>query len=894
MSIPITVVFPSVALDGNGIGDYELGSVAADGTVTITDLYPGYVNPYLQNSSNPLYFTHIGNLSSKAVFEATDASHGRELWVTDGTIAGTTILKNINLGGDSFSASGINPSSNYGAMSSPFGGSVYFSATDGTNGYELWKTDGTAAGTVMVKDINANAASSSPSSFAVVGSTLYFNATDATHGAELWKTDGTAGGTVLVADIFTGDDPYNPGSPGSSYPFRLTAVGNTLFFVAQDDTHGEELWKSDGTSGGTSMVKNINSFNPGSGEMGSNPNALTAVGNILYFAADDRTHGSELWRSDGTDAGTYMVKNINPTTTAGNSYENGSNIQDMVNLNGTLIFFADDGVYGSELWKSDGTGGGTSLIKDINPVETFGGTVGSGTAGNTQLTVVGNLVFFVASNGINGAELWKTDGTSAGTAMVANLNPYGASAPEEFRAAEGYLYFTAYDGTVGSTPQYSLYRTDGTTTTVVASHCYSNGNGFNGFALFAPNLIEGDDSANTLVATSGSDWIYGYGGNDIIEMGPYLTANNVIDGGSGSDTLSLDGDYSAGVSFGSKTVLSVERFVFAAGNTYKLTTSEASVASGKTLTVDASALGSSNRLRFNGAAETNGKFTIIGGAGNDTLTGGAGADTFDLSKGGADVVSGGAGNDVFYIMGTLTASDKIDGGSGSDTVNLNGDYSAGVTFTSTTMLSVEVLNISSGHTYKLTTSEATVASGKSLVVDASTLGASDRLIFDASAETNGRFVITGGAGIDTLTGGTGDDRYTGGGGGDMLTGGAGADTFLYFQASDSSSNAFDTITGFDAAVDKIDLWTIVSGIDSAVTAGKLWNSTFDANLASILTGKLNANHAVLVTPDAGTYEGQQFLVIDTNGVAGYQAGADLVIKLVSPSNLSILNSGTFT
>ena len=117
---------------------------------------------------------------------------------------------------------------------------------------------------------------------------------------------------------------------------------------------------------------------------------------------------------------------------------------------------------------------------------------------------------------------------------------------------------------------------------------------------------------------------------------------------------------------------------------------------------------------------------------------------------------------------------------------------------------------------------------------------------------------------------------------------------MYGQASDSSSNKFDTITDFDATVDRIDTWTKVYGVDPAVNTGKLWNSTFDSNLTTILSGKLKAHHAVLVTPDAGTYAGQQFLVIDTNGVAGYQAGTDLVIRLTSPANLLSLNSGTFT
>ena len=95
---------------------------------------------------------------------------------------------------------------------------------------ELWKSDGTAAGTVLVKDINPGSASSEPSNLTNVNGTLFFTADDGAHGIELWKSDGTAAGTVLVKDI-------NPGSAGSDPP-RLTNVNGTLFFSANDGTHG--------------------------------------------------------------------------------------------------------------------------------------------------------------------------------------------------------------------------------------------------------------------------------------------------------------------------------------------------------------------------------------------------------------------------------------------------------------------------------------------------------------------------------------------------------------------------------------------------------------------------------------------------------------------------------
>ena len=130
----------------------------------------------------------------------------------------------------------------------------------------------------MVLDINANTLSSNPSAIVAIGSTAYFTADDGVHGVELWKSDGTAAGTVLVKDI-------NPGSAGSE-PSNLTNVNGTLFFAADDGANGPELWKSDGTAAGTVLVKDIN---PGSA--GSGPYFLTNVNGTLFFTANDGTHG---------------------------------------------------------------------------------------------------------------------------------------------------------------------------------------------------------------------------------------------------------------------------------------------------------------------------------------------------------------------------------------------------------------------------------------------------------------------------------------------------------------------------------------------------------------------------------------------------------------------------
>lgn len=310
-----------------------------------------------------------------------------------------------------------------------FGSTLFFAAGDGVTGHELWRSDGTEAGTFLVKDIRPGSGSSVPALFTASGGTVFFVADDEVHGNELWRTDGTAAGTTLVKDI-------DPGSGGSA-PRLMTDVGGTLLFRAFTEALGHELWRSDGTEQGTTLVKDIT---PGAD--GSLPVELTEVGGTLFFSLDAATPAErfDLWRSDGTPEGTTPVKAFDPTA------DGSQGPRDLTDIGGgVLLFSADDsGTLDDELWRSDGTTAGTTLVKDINP-----GPMGSFPG---QFTVVGSTVLFAAGG------LWRTDGTAAGTTLVSDL----PSEINEITNVRGTAFFRAFDGTFPQGHGFELWRSDGT------------------------------------------------------------------------------------------------------------------------------------------------------------------------------------------------------------------------------------------------------------------------------------------------------------------------------------------------------------------------------------------------------------------------------------------------
>ena len=362
-----------------------------------------------------------------------------------------------------------------------FDGKLYFSATDSTHGFEPWVSDETTNGTHLLADIFIGSGNSFPQSMTVDSDAnlLFFQANDSVHGAELWVTNGDS--TRLLLDINPGENP--------SLPQNMFMYNHKLYFQADDGRHGPELWVSDGTVGGTQMVTDINTTQ--SDSAGSFPSAFAIYNGLLYFSANDGTHGYELWVTDGTANGTHLVYDIYPGTFSAspadltvfngklyfsatdsvngtemwstdgtttqlvfdfNAGYQSSNPQGLTPFNGKLYFQADDGIDGPELWSLNGSGTGAQIVNDI-----YQGPTGSYPQG---FILYQGKLFFQATDSLHGTELWSTDGTNAGTVMVQDIVPgLNSSSPAHFIIYHGNLYFIAQPDSVSGD---ELFVTNGT------------------------------------------------------------------------------------------------------------------------------------------------------------------------------------------------------------------------------------------------------------------------------------------------------------------------------------------------------------------------------------------------------------------------------------------------
>lgn len=423
----------------------------AAGTWMVEDLYPGIFG------SSPQWLTPLG---PDLLFTTQDPDHGRELWKTDGTAAGTTLVADIHPTGSSDPAS-----------FATWNGSAYFTARDDAHGDELWATDGTGAGTFLVRDISPGSAGSvrrdrsqgtNEHTPAVIGGHLLFAARTATSGWELWRTDGTESGTELVLDI-------EPG-PEDSSPRQLTPMGNAVYFHAEQQGSGDELWVSDGTAAGTHLVRDIEP-----GPDSSSPHSFTAAEGTLYFVANTSATGSELWKSDGSQGGTLLVEDIVPGPTSALSWTSYYGLEAFGNR---LLFSARDETHGDEPWVSDGTPEGTFLLADLH-----GGVAGAFNPIFQPLVSTvfdGRAYFFGFGDGV-GYEPWSTDGTETGTRLLADIDQQHSSIPKnyffwltEMADTGNTLFFRAQNDMDGP----ELWKTDGSEAGTVPVTDLSTGSSF--------------------------------------------------------------------------------------------------------------------------------------------------------------------------------------------------------------------------------------------------------------------------------------------------------------------------------------------------------------------------------------------------------------------------------
>jgi ELWxxDGT repeat protein len=359
-------------------------------------------------------------------FDADDGVHGHELWRTDGTKSGTQLAVDIYPGPDSSLPEG--PILNV-------DDSLYFAASD-NEGRSVFRSDGTPAGTAPVPGTEGL----NPFLFVPAAHRFYFRVPlpdpYGGSGTTLWASDGTQGGTTPL-----GDQPYINESPqcaaSSSAATRLVTVGDVAYFCSYDPQHGSELWRSNGTQTGTQMVADL-----APGPASAVPLWITPFRKdvIFFTSADGRT---QLWRTDGTAAGTTPITTLPDT----------EDVDLPVVADGRIFFFAPRPNQ-SVLWSSDGTAAGTTSVQHL-PFWQGHGEVVAGP---------GRTILFTAYSKRFGNELWRSDGTTAGTRLVKDIAPgrkngYGtSSAPLQLTpAADGAVYFTATVPRRGR----ELWRTDG-------------------------------------------------------------------------------------------------------------------------------------------------------------------------------------------------------------------------------------------------------------------------------------------------------------------------------------------------------------------------------------------------------------------------------------------------
>lgn len=413
-------------------------------------------NEYDVNPAGSSYPKELTIMNGRLYFIATNVANGQEIFYTNGVYPNLTLVSDIMAGPLGSGAANLTVLN---------GSKLIFSADGGGGkGIELWQSDGTNTGTSLVKDIYAGGVSSTPESFYAFNGKVFFSAYGSAGGnQDLWVTDGTNAGTYLFKDI-------NP--TGGSYPKGYCEMGGKLFFEAFTDLEGDEIWVSDGTDTGTRLLKDVKT-----GMMGSYPQNFVAIGNKLFFTVSvPPPAGSVVYESDGTTAGTNVFSRpgfnhinsnfimpwrnkiyLNSGFTSPDAlwYTDGTiagtdSVKKVdfagwpVVYNDKLYFAGSTPGSGIELMVSDGTKAGTKLLADI-----ISGPDGSAPS---YLTLYKNKIYFIAQSSLGDTQLYVSDGTDTGTHKVINplgtqTNPLSVTAFNGFKEMDGKLFFAAnYSG----------------------------------------------------------------------------------------------------------------------------------------------------------------------------------------------------------------------------------------------------------------------------------------------------------------------------------------------------------------------------------------------------------------------------------------------------------------
>lgn len=380
----------------------------------------------------------VGTTERHVYFYANDGIHGMELWRTDGTSAGTIMLGDIEPGPKGILYEG----GNRGQVLKD--GRLVLRITTAAFGSELWVTDGTVEGTRILRDWNVGAAGSNPDNLIAAGGKVFFTL----NGDSLWVTDGSEAGTTKVhtasfqAAIFVREFQQKVVLWSGTDVLVFDGISGGAELVAQKDGFGTPMVNGASLAcggrffwwDGSRNLRYTNGTRAGSGVLFVSTwnGALGCRNGALAFGGKDEAHGTELWWSDGVVPDARLLKDINPGTSS-------SSPSQFAELGNRLLFAAGTAANGEELWITDGTADGTVLVADIAPF--------TGSSNISNITVLGSVAIFRAGPA-DSQMLWATDGTAGGTRSSDQLFPHiGLRNPEQITHVPGGIFFTASSGT---------------------------------------------------------------------------------------------------------------------------------------------------------------------------------------------------------------------------------------------------------------------------------------------------------------------------------------------------------------------------------------------------------------------------------------------------------------